>query len=870
MYKTTEIFGPASKEKRFVGCDGHSLPTSMVYPLSPSPSGDGLCIRWFAKHKVIAALSKAMQFIEERNPPAGKTNAGEGANTSNHPKINLKVAVKSYDAHHGRWVRRAAAALFAMQVAIMGTGLALAQPALPFLAPVIAPVPIVPPQFDITGFIQAATLDTTNAICKPTSPRLAGGTVTLNGQKVTIPCNTILQMPAFTMTWADLFNPGSHLTAADITPTNQTGMALTDLIGSANGATVPLTKPGLLTMQIPSNASTSTSTRYNGSLPSYEIHVVGNVISGQYIAGLVFISQQALNTGQGVISCIDYSTGEMQVGGIPVDPTVAPFKCPSPTPRGVTRVRLNDNVGRFGMSHQPIGGCTGKKNCVEEAGFDPRFTPDTDNPTVHASSGFPMCIPRVNPFVAGAVDPECPQSNRPLAPNCKSYAAATGIPVFPQQTTGYCMTYLMDPPHKPVPAGVVCPSSNTRCPTDPTKQVPFEIGDNITFLGTLKADVNGVYISAHTMNANLGVYTQPNTPPAYTSVEVILAGTDGRPVAGLNQEVTGRVKFVGFTTDVTSLVDLYALDQDPVTGAVTERLLGTQNAVSSPLLGRFRTAANNNGAFLPPTRNYRAISRTMCAHSTGPGTPCHLEGGAPQTPVANGLIAGQYLLPNFEFIFPENLTFGQPLIPNNFQDLPFLFCGSGPVDGPDTGSPVVGQLNPAPWAAPMDDPIFHSTLCPSAKAVSAARVFPPIVGVKDLLTINTAIWDNRAGKGKVNFVVTSSRSPAPDHMFMVATLWNAALAPTVPGSLHNPISSEMVLVSNSPSTPGVCPTTAPCWQLLAPGYIIDPFGQNANGIPTLVPPTTISVRSSLGGTATTSTITSRPCVPDPRGRVGCL
>lgn len=764
--------------------------------------------------------------------------------------------------------------LLAVQMAITGTSLAFAQTT-PFVAPVIPVVPIVPTQFDITGFIQEATLDTTNAICQPTHPRLAGGTVKLNGQTVIIPCNTILQMPAFTMAYADLFRPGSGLAPDDITPSNQTGLALTDLIGTANGATVPLTQPGLLTMPLPQGSPSVVLTRYSGSLPSYEIHVVGNVVSGKYIAGLVFISQQALNAGQGVISCIDYTTGEMQVGGVPTDPTVAPFTCPSPTPRGVTRVRLNDTIGRYGKMHAPVGKCAaaaaaaGKlaADCVEEAGYDPRFTPDTDNPTVHASSGYPMCIPRVSPFVAGVVDPECPQSNRPLAPNCKSYAPGTGIPSFPLQTTGYCMTYLMDPPNAAVPAGVVgaCPGSDPLCPTDPTKQVPFEIGDNIAFLGTLKADASGVYVSAHTINANLGVYTQPNTAPVYTSVEVVLAGTDGRPVAGLNQEVTGRVKFVGFTTDVTSLVDLYALDQDPASGAVTERLIGTQNAVSSPLLGRFRTPVNNNGAFLPPTRNYRAIARTMCGNQN---TLCHLDGGATQTPVANGLIAGQYLLPNFEFIFGENLTFGQPLIPNNFQDLPFLFCGSGPLDGPGTNSPVVGQLDPVPWAPPMDDPIFHSTLCPSVPAVSAARVFPPVVGTPDVLRINTAIWDNRVGKGKVNIVVISTATPAPAGMFMVATLSNAALPPTVPGSTANPIQSEMVQVANSPATPAACPTAAPCWQLLAPGYIIDPFGQNGNGIPTLVPPTTVSVRSSRGGTATTNTITALPCRP--ARRVTCL
>ena len=742
-----------------------------------------------------------------------------------------------------------------------GAGSARAQ-ADPFIAPVIPAAPIVPAAFDITGFLQEATLDVTNAICTPTHPRLAGGTVTLNGQLVIIPCNTILQMPAFTMSYADLFKPGSGLFAADITPNNQTGLALTDLIGSVSGATVPAAQSGLLTMPLP-DATGAAATRYSASLPSYEIHVVGNVVNGQYIAGLVFISQQALNSGQGMISCIDYNTGEMQVGGNPVDPSVAPYGCPSPNPPGTTRVRLNDAIGRFGKSHAPIGGCAGKPNCVEEAGFDPRFTPDTDNPTVHASTGYPMCVPRVNPFLAGVVDPECPQSNRPIAPYCKSYAQVTGLPAFSVPFMGYCMTYLMDPPKAKPPAGVVgtCPGSDPLCPTDPTKQAPFEIGDNITFQGTLKADAAGTYISAHTVTANLGIYTQPNTPPAYTFVELVLAGTDALPVAGLNQESTGRVKFVGFTTDVAGLVDLFALDQDPVTGVVTDRPLGVQSPIANPVLGRFRTPVNNNGAFAPPTRNYRAVNRTMCANTSGPGTWCTLAGAGPQTPVANGLIAGQYLLPNFQFIFAENLNLGDPLVPNNFQDLPFLFCGAGPLDGPGTNSPVVGQLDPAPWAAPMGDPIFYSTLCPSVKAVAAPRAFPPVIGTPDLLTITTATWDNRAGKGKINFVVTSSKSPAPRGMFMVATLSNNTLLPGVPGSTANPINAGMVQVSNSPSTPNVCPSAAPCWQLLAPGYIVSPAGQNGKNTPTLVPPTVIWVHSSMGGINATSSITVLNCVP---------
>ena len=248
------------------------------------------------------------------------------------------------------------------------------------------PVAPVPAGFDITGFIQEATLDSTGAICNPTNPRLAGGTVTLNGQKIVIPCNTVLQMPAGTLSWADLFNPGKGLAPTAIAPVGQTGLALGDLLGSTYGATIAATAPGLLSFKMRSDSSATLQTRSNASLPSYEIRVLGNVVNGRSIAGLVFISQQSLNAGQGRVSCIDYASGEMQVGGVPTDPSDGKA-CPVPAAVGVARVRLSDAIGRFGKRHAAIGKCAGAVNCVEEAGLDARFASDTDNPTVHATTG---------------------------------------------------------------------------------------------------------------------------------------------------------------------------------------------------------------------------------------------------------------------------------------------------------------------------------------------------------------------------------------------------------------------------------------------------------------------------------------------------
>jgi hypothetical protein len=58
---------------------------------------------------------------------------------------------------------------------------------------------------------------------------------------------------------------------------------------------------------------------------------------------------------------------------------------------------------------------------------------------------------------------------------------------------------------------------------------------------------------------------------------------------------------------------------------------------------------------------------------------------APAT--ANGLVAGQYMAPVFEFIFPENVKAGDPIIPNDLWHLPFLRNG-------EASTPA---LVPQPW-----------------------------------------------------------------------------------------------------------------------------------------------------------------------------
>ncbi len=474
-------------------------------------------------------------------------------------------------------------------------------------------------QFDITGFLQEATLD---PACK-NDPH-CGGTLKVNGHLITVPAETIVIFPANALTWQEIFAqaPAPYTGVA-------TGMAMSDV-------PAPLT--------------------------TYEVQVVGNRVLGgsapggdAYIAGLIYVSQNALNSGAGFINFMDYAKGEMRVGGTLGDPNSG------------TRVQINDPTGRYGRVMSP----------------DPRFTVDADNPTIASGTGFPMCFPRFDP--ATQTDPLCPQSQRPLAP------------------TGFAATIQMnDPVNAP---GV---------PPDPTIQAPFEVGDYVTFAGTLISDTTGTagpypgtnstYISAHTIINNVAIYTWPGTNPAYVFTEVALIGTGGLTVLG-GGEAAIRTRFEGMTTDPSRNVHLYGIDLNPLDGSTIDRDWGTIGVDPGPPNGavkgrwRFRppctaTVATDKactpppaGTFLPPTREVRAVLE-------GAWTP-PVPGGPPSPTFANGIIAGQYHAPILEYIFPENIP-GTPIVENNFNALDFLAKGGYT----SSGGTLARQLNPWPSSNP--------------------------------------------------------------------------------------------------------------------------------------------------------------------------
>lgn len=566
-------------------------------------------------------------------------------------------------------------------------------------------------QFDLTGVLQAATVSGGTA--------LSGGSLTVNGHVVTVPANTIVILPANALTWQELF----ALSPLPYTGTF-TGMALADL-------PTPMT--------------------------TYEVHVVGNSVAGVYIAGLINISQQALNQGQGYINYIDYAAGEIFVGG-------------STRSRATgARIRLNDPRGRFGR----VGSA------------DPRFTVDADNPTVRSETGFPMCLPRIDPGFG--VDALCPEANRvrdALAP------------------AGYAGIFTTNPPGTGFP--------------DPAVQAPVEIGDYVTFAGTLVNDgpsptagpvpaTANTYISAHTIVDNIAIYTQPGLNPAYIAIDVALMGTGGTTILGAT-EAAARSRFEGFTTDPSRNVHLYAVDVN-VDGSTTDRDWGMVGvdpgaALNGAVAGRWR--------FRPPCTNTLPTVRDCTPPAGGVFVPAPrelravLEGawvaGAPL--VANGLMAGQYHAPIGEYIFPENIP-GAPMPPANFETMPFLAQGgysssTGVVAGILT--PWPGDVAPNPGPRP---PTVHVTAS-NTTVGSGGTVTLDATASTGTGPLSFAWFASAGSLGTPGAAITTFTAP------VVASLTSVTITLTVTDGNAPPLSSTgtLTITVNPPGAPTVSVTPA--------------------------------------------------------------
>jgi K319-like protein len=550
--------------------------------------------------------------------------------------------------------------------------------------------------FDMIGFIQDAKLASG---CDPVATPLCGGTITVNGITITVPANTILQMPATGISWGELFSMNPMGVAGE------TGLAMLD--------TTPVVD--------------TTGTVPPGFRPTYEAHVQGNIVNQQYIAGLIFLSQQSLNSGQGWIDNIQYPSAPGGVTEIRVSNGLA---------NGNTiRLKINTPNGRYGPVFSP----------------DPRFTADEDNPTIAAESGYPMCLPRTD-VTNGVDDPLCPQALRPLDPSQPG-------------GTSKNVTY---PPINISPLSMY--------------MAPMEPGDYITWNGNLYYDSTGPYIAVHTIQASLGLYTFPGSDPVYVQEQDILQGA-GSPVnPPVPVEGTSRIVMIGFSTDPTRSVTIGGVDIDCNGNEAFRTFTANFPVDPGPPTGAKKGRVqlrSLGGPFLPPAHYMRT----------------KVDGAVP-TVTANGLTAGVYTAPQFDFIFSEAINLGAlpPLL--NFEDLPFLTNGEGPWRG-NTNN-VIGQLNPWPG--------------PAAPTPTCIYTPPPPPPPPPTAPVANAGTDQSVASGAAVTLDGSASTPAGSTFFWQQTagtlvaLSNASAvkptftAPNIPSNQPAAVLTFQLTVSNSAGT----------------------------------------------------------------------
>jgi hypothetical protein len=166
----------------------------------------------------------------------------------------------------------------------------------------------------------------------------------------------------------------------------------------------------------------------------------------------------------------------------------------------------------------------------------------------------------------------------------------------------------------------------------------------------------------------------------------------------LPDQCQARLRTTINLTDVSGqrVPQIYAVDEN-LAGARTSRPLPS-TLVNAAQVGRWVFNTDKDIATFGGL-NGPGATRELVARVTGvvAGTPVVYGPADPALAAvgtANGLVAGQYVSPVGEFIFPEGNVGGTPLTPYNFRCLKFLAVGWGQGGA----LPGIGQLVPFPEA----------------------------------------------------------------------------------------------------------------------------------------------------------------------------
>ncbi len=134
---------------------------------------------------------------------------------------------------------------------------------------------------------------------------------------------------------------------------------------------------------------------------------------------------------------------------------------------------------------------------------------------------------------------------------------------------------------------------------------------------------------------------------------------------------------------------------------------------------------------------------------------------------ANGLAAGTFQAPQFNYLFPENLVMGSPTIPLPFQEFPFLVNGFGPYvpfnAGPTaTAVGTIGQLSPWP-----------SVTAPTATCTTGQTLLqPPVANAGPPQTVSSGANVTLDGIGSSD----PNTPPLTRHLHLDTGKWACSVA----------------------------------------------------------------------------------------------
>jgi len=290
---------------------------------------------------------------------------------------------------------------------------------------------------------------------------------------------------------------------------------------------------------VPDETGLAKADSCNGSFTGASADILANrTNAGDIIAGFVFL-QKSTELVSGVVTFVNYDEGYFRVDGIVGDDTTGAM------------VRVNDPEGRH--THQVGASCAGS---VSNCSADTRYTNDPDNYTFTASTGYPMCIPST--IARGPFDFDINRDGDTLDPG------ETGI--IAQAAADGTGDFLCPQSNRPG-AGVVVDDSRLFA--------PVQIGDSVNAEGNFETIGGVTFLSAHTVGVNAGLTTDDTLVGGVSfQPDYIVFDEVGWDIPGYqNQRV--RDLLIGFATDSTPEVDIFALYGDPDTNSFQELVFAT-------------------------------------------------------------------------------------------------------------------------------------------------------------------------------------------------------------------------------------------------------------------------------------------------------